>query len=209
MKNECGRIHFSESVIIKLLMKIKKKRRKIKLGDNQKEIIKCVGVGLFVIASIALPTLPMALQPILKMRGKEKFQRLLKELEKKRFIEFHGEKIKLTAKGRKMLDEIQVSELNIQEPKEWDGFWHLVSYDIPEKYKKSRDFFRRILENNGFLRIQESLWVHPFPCEEEIAITIKKIDLFPYVITMKTEKLPNEKKIQRLFQLDDSDNEDD
>ena len=132
------------------------KRRKPIIGENEKEIIKCIGIGLFVVASFAFPNLPIALQPIFKMRGNKGLQKLLKNLEKKRFITLGGEKIKLTNKGRKLLKEIYFSEITITKPEKWDGNWHLVAYDIPEIYKKSREYLREILQRNNFYQIQKT-----------------------------------------------------
>src|SRR3990167_2508641 len=129
------------------------KRRRPIIGKNEKIIIRCVGMGLFVVASFAFPNLPIALQPIFKMRGNKGLQKLLKNLEKKRYITLGGEKIKLTNQGRKLLKEIYFSEITIPKPKKWDGNWRLVAYDIPEIYKKSRDYLREILERNDFCQI--------------------------------------------------------
>jgi len=179
-------------------------KRKFRLGENEKQIILCVGLGLFIVASFVLPNLPIALQPILKMRGHKGFQKLLKKLKNKNIIELGGEKIKLTKKGKEFLKEIQIGKINIKPQKEWDGIWRLVSYDIPEIYKKSRDLFRKILESNGFYQIQESLWTHPYDCKEEIAILAKNINITQYVIVMMTDKLPNQKEMKEHFGLNEN-----
>jgi len=180
---------------------MKVKKRKFKLGDTEKKILVAIGLGTFVISSLALPNLPVAINSIVKLRGNKWLQNTLKNIKKKGLINLGGEEIKLTAKGKKMLREIEISDLHLTKPKEWDGIWHLVAYDIPEKYKKSRDFFRYILLRNGFFQIQESLWVHPYQCREEIAVLAKNINLTSYVILMETKKLSNEKDMQDRFGL--------
>ena len=178
------------------------KPRKRIIGENEKEIIKCVGLGLVAGASIALPNLPMAIQPILKMRGNKGFQRLLHKLKNKNIIHLGGEKIMLTSRGKKLLNEIYISEISIPKPVKWDGNWHLVAYDIPEIYKKSRGILREILVRNDFYQIQKSLWVHPYECTEEIAVICKNINVLPYVVTMTTAKLPNEEEMIAHFNLE-------
>ncbi len=172
------------------------------IGENEKEIIRYIGLGLFIAGSFVIPNLPVALQPIIKMRGNKGLRKMLKNLEKKRYINLGGEKIKLTLRGRKLLNKIYLSEITIKEPKKWDGNWRLVAYDIPEIYKKSRELFREILERNGFYQIQKSLWVHPYECKEEIAVICKNINILPYVVVMTTEKLPNESDMIDHFDLD-------
>jgi len=174
---------------------------RLKLGENEKEIIKAIGLGLLVVASFALPNLPIAIRQIQKMRGNKGFQKLLKQIEKKRYVRLSGEKIKLTAKGRKLLDEIYLSEFKIAKSEKWDKKWRLVSYDIPEIYKKSRNIFRKVLENNNFYQIHKSLWVSPYDCKEEIAVFAKNLGLSEYVIVIATERLPNQREMIGYFGL--------
>lgn len=182
---------------------MKPKKPIVIIGENEKEIIKSIGLGLLVVASFALPNLPMAIRPIMKMRGNKGFQDLLDRLKNKNIISLGGEEIKLTKKGKKLLEQIYISKITIPKPEEWDGNWHLVAYDIPEIYKKSRNLFREALESNNFYQIQKSLWVHPYECKEEIAAIANNINILPYVIVMTTEKLPNEKEMIAHFGLDD------
>lgn len=182
-------------------MKVRKKI--FKLGETEKKILFAVGLGVLVVSSIALPGIPIAIRGIVKLRGNKWLQKKLESIKKKGLIDLSGEKIRLTVKGKKLFEKIELSDLKLKKPKEWDGLWRLVSYDIPEKYKKSRDFFRSVLVKNGFFQIQESLWVHPYQCREEIAVVAIRMNLNYNVIVMETEKLPNEKEMQDHFSLSD------
>jgi hypothetical protein len=182
-------------------MKFRKLKKRFKLGENEKIVLLAIGAGTFLIASLAFPNLPMALQPILKMRGNKGFLKLLKKLRDKNIIILGGERIKLTQKGRKLLKEIQIDQIEIPKQKDWDEVWHLVSYDIPDTHKKERDWFRQTLERLGFYQIQESLWVYPFDCKEEIAVIAKTMNIAPFVIVMNTNHLPNQKDMEEYFDL--------
>jgi DNA-binding transcriptional regulator PaaX len=177
-------------------------RKRIRLGEKEKEIIKTIALGLFTITSIAVPNLPLILKPFFtQKRPKQNFRLILKRLEQKNIIYLGGEKIKLTKKGQKLLKEIQLQEIILQKPTKWDGLWRLVSYDIPDIYKNERDWFRSTLIRLGFRKIQESLWVHPYECKEEIAIIAQNLSVSPYVIIMITDHLPNQTKIEKYFNL--------
>lgn len=177
-----------------------------RLGHVEKDILAVTGLGVLALASLAAPNLPIVIQSIVKLRGNKWLNKKLHEMKKKGLIDLGGEEIKLTAKGKRMLEDIELSELNIATPKRWDGTWRLVSYDIPERLKKARDFFRYVLEKNGFRQIQESLWVHPYPCKEEVAVLAKNINIARYIIVMETDKLPNEEDMQDHFRLSDYEN---
>jgi DNA-binding transcriptional regulator PaaX len=82
----------------------------------------------------------------------------------KKIIYLSGDEVKLTKRGQELLKIIQLKDLAIIRPKNWDHIWHLVSYDIPEFKKKERDFFRSKLIALGFGQIQDSLWAYPYEC---------------------------------------------
>ncbi len=178
-------------------------RKKFRLGENEKEIIKYVGLGLFVATSLVIPNLPVAFQPIMKMRGNKGLHKLITKLRNKNVIELGEDRIKLTKKGKELLREIQLSEIIVAKTRQWDGLWRLVSYDIPEKYKKSRNLFRCVLERNNFYQIQKSLWACPWPCKEEIAILAKNINVSEYVVFMETNKLSDKKELTMYYNLDE------
>lgn len=177
------------------------KKISFRIGENEKKVLKYIGLGLLIYVGLGSPKMPQALLSIIKKRGQKGLRKLLKNLEKKRYINLGGEKIKLTKKGKTLLQEIAVSEIKFSKPDKWDGLWRLVSYDIPEVSKKFRDLFRNILERNGFCKIQESLWVFPYECKEEIAILAKQLNLSPYVVVMTTDHLPNQKEMVDHFGL--------
>lgn len=172
------------------------------LGENEKKVLLAIGVGALVLGTIAAPNLPLALQPILKMRGDKGFLKLLKNLQNKGVINLGGERVMLTSRGLKLQRQLKIEEDIINIPKEWDGIWRLVSYDIPDKFKKKRDGFRATLTRLGFRKIQESLWVHPFDCREEIAVIAEDLGIAPYVIVMITDNLPREKEWELAFDLE-------
>jgi len=182
-------------------MRLRKFKKRFKLGESEQKVLLAIGAGTFLAASIVLPGLPIALQPILKMRGDKGFLKLLKKLRDKNVISLGGERIKSTSKGRKLLREIQINQIEIPRTKDWDEIWHLVSYDIPDTSKKARDWFRQTLERLAFYQIQESLWVYPFDCKEEIAIIAKTMGILPFVIMVNTDHLPNQKELEEHFDV--------
>ncbi len=84
--------------------------------------------------------------------------------------EYGNRHIELTEKGLKMLDEIELGEYGISEPAFWDGKWRVLMFDINERRRRVRDQLRRILHGAGFVRIQDSVWVYPYACDEFISL---------------------------------------
>ncbi len=61
-------------------------------------------------------------------------------------------------------------EYFIPEPVRWDGKWRMLIFDIKEKRRKVRATLRNLLAGAGFIRLQDSVWIHPYPCDEFVAI---------------------------------------
>ena len=48
-----------------------------------------------------------------------------------------------------------------------DGKWVMLIFDIPQKYKKSRELLRGVLHNLGYKLLQQSVWVTPYDVSEK------------------------------------------
>ena len=76
--------------------------------------------------------------------------------------------ISLTEQGKKKAKQFQINELEIKKPKKWDKKWRILIFDIPEKTRIKREALRGKLKELGFVKIQKSVWVHPYNCKGEI-----------------------------------------
>jgi DNA-binding transcriptional regulator PaaX len=76
----------------------------------------------------------------------------------------------LTGKGKEAMNKLEFGEYVISEPAFWDGKWRVLMFDINERRRRVRDQLRRLLEGIGFLRIQDSVWVYPYPCDEFVSL---------------------------------------
>jgi len=76
--------------------------------------------------------------------------------------------ISLTEKGRKRAGIYQINDLSIKQLKKWDRNWRLILFDIEEFKRTKRDAFRGILKNLGIKPIQQSVWMYPYECRDEI-----------------------------------------
>ena len=73
-----------------------------------------------------------------------------------------------TEKGKKEAGWLQINDLKIKRPKEWDKKWRIVIFDISQLKKIQREAFRGKLKEIGFQPLQKSVWIHPFDCRDEI-----------------------------------------
>ncbi len=177
---------------------------RIKISERQKEILKTIGICVVLASAIVAPNMVQLLKPF-NRHQKYRHKRSIKKLIENDIIILFGEHIKLTDKGKALLKKIETDEIIIKRQETWDGNWHLVCYDIPEDFKKERDYFRSKLVLSGFRIIQDSLLVYPYDCKEEIALMSQKLGISPYVAYLNTDYLPNQNYLINFFDLSTTD----
>jgi DNA-binding transcriptional regulator PaaX len=57
----------------------------------------------------------------------------------------------------------------------------IIAFDIPEKYRKKRDWLRIELINLGFSPIQKSVWLGPAPLPQEFIKSLEELKLLPFL----------------------------
>lgn len=118
------------------------------------------------------------------------------------FIEKDGKKyLKLTEKGKLKLMRLEKYNFQFKKPKKWDKKWRIIIFDIPQKRRLQRDKLRFTLKQIGFVKLQQSVWVYPYDCEE--LITILKLDfkIGKDILYIIAEKIENDKLLKRYFKL--------
>ena len=186
-------------------------RRERRRGYLQKAVLSTIGVaGLMAIAVVA----PNALQILGKLglgkRGRftEQAKRATTRLVRKGYIEFkehRGKKyLRLTNSGRLFLQRAEREEhlrATFFKQRKWDRRWRMVAFDIAERRKESRRKLRQVLQSFNFLRIQDSVWVYPYDCEEVIVLLKAELHMGKEVLYAIIEKIENDGWIRRHFGL--------
>ncbi len=181
----------------------------LKREDVQKVILNTIaGVGLITIAVMA----PNALQAfgfvVKKEKRNKKWQtvkNVLSRLEQQQIIFFDrtekGIFVRLTPKGKKIWSRVRLEEGGIPKAKKWDGKWRVLIFDIPENRKKLRDKVRNTLVHLGFVRLQNSVWIYPYECEEYVVLLKADFKIGKDLLYMIVETLENDRFLRKLFSL--------
>ncbi len=135
-----------------------------------------------------------------------KLARAVKRLEKSRLIILHENEgkfiVELTEKGKRKLKEIEYDDLTIQKPSQWDRKWRVVIFDIPENREtRARDALREKLREWNFYRLQKSVYVCPWPCENEILFLCAFFNIAPFVNILTTDHIYNDISLRKYFHL--------
>lgn len=108
--------------------------------------------------------------------------------------------IHLTDAGSRELEKY-TTESQILKPQKWDGKWRLVIFDIKETNKGKRDRIRRNLVRFGFEKLQDSIWVYPYECEDLITLLKADCQIGKEVLYLVSEKIQDDGWIRRKFKL--------
>lgn len=178
------------------------------------DVLKLVGLGIFVAGSIVAPNLPLALKPFLDHKRRKESQvwkrfnipylkRSLKRLEQQKLVEIVEDggiqSIKITKAGQRRVLKFALDELAVEKPKIWDGRWTLVSYDIPKDYRNLRKIFMEYLKAWGFYPLHESVFLHAYPCEKQVEFLREYLGIGKYVRIFTVSKIENDKLFKDFF----------
>jgi len=177
-----------------------------------KEILFMVAAGPIILSSLFLPNAAQMLKPLIRWRknwnkiDRRRIQDAIKRLNKKRLIELteKNEKIyiKITENGKKIIKNFDYDNLELPRLKKWNNKWHLVTFDIPDKKKRERNAFSKKLKDLGFYPLQESVFIYPYNCRDEIDFMCEFLFIEPYVNYFIVDSIDKrEGDLRELFNL--------
>ena len=121
---------------------------------------------------------------------------------KKKYVEFHQGKLRITGAGRAFLNEEMVrKKIFDKKNKKWDKKWRVLIFDIPDKRTLVRNQIRRNLRSVGFMRLQNSVWVYPYDCEDFVTLLKAKLKIGKDVLYLIVEELEYDKQVKSYFGL--------
>lgn len=113
----------------------------------------------------------------------------------------HDGRMQLTQKGAKALEMMRQRESTDAKPRHWDHRWRVLVFDIPEKRADVRQRVRNNLMRIGFFRLQNSVWIYPYQCEELVALLKTELRVGRDMLYMVVESLENEHEVKARFDL--------
>ena len=184
-----------------------------------KEILYLLGMGMLLAASIVMPGVGYIAKEVMSLKqgadwkkAKKEWARFnphalkrnVKRLREQKIVEIvrigDQEVVKLTDKGRTKYLKFKLEQLSLG-GKSWDGKWRIVIYDINKFKKNQQSAFRNIIKRINMLQIQKSVYLTPFPCQEEIEYLREYFGISDEVILIRADRIENEAAYRRYFGL--------
>lgn len=184
-------------------------------GDMAKKILLTAAgiatVGVVIGTLIILPGFGMVLKPFADWYKKQnrhkryQIRKTFEQLRRKRLIEMieiNGEiKMVLNENGKKRVVKYELEDMTIPKPKNWDGKWRLLIFDIPEKFHRERRALRIKLDELGFYPLQKSVWLYPYKCRDEIDFIVEFFKISPYIRIVEATGFDGDDFLKKEFKL--------
>ncbi|MBI2613013.1 hypothetical protein HYW59_04395 [Candidatus Kaiserbacteria bacterium] len=176
-------------------------------SEKTLRILKMIALGTLIIGIGAAPS-PRAIARVfreLKISDSPKNRKWIKRklygLHEQQYVSIRDDSYTLSEVGQRVIAEHKLWALSIPQPKKWDGVWHIVVFDIPQEKSNVRIPFIRHLQNLGLIFYQRSVWIHPFPCEDEVREIADFQGILPFVSFIKATHVDGSHALRKYFKL--------
>lgn len=183
------------------------------MDSNKKELIKeiLIGIGLLGLITITgamAPNIFSALgkKGFTKRKYDKKFSRAIHYLKERKLMIIKENpdgsmKVEVSKNGKKKILEYDLENLKINPMRKWDGKWRFVMFDIPNKFKNRSNVLRKKLKELGLYQLQKSVWIYPYPLENEIEFIAKIFEVRPFIKLGEITEVDDEFKLKRKYKL--------
>lgn len=186
----------------------KDKVERARKGEIALSVLRGIGIAGLLVIAVAAPN-AMQIVPLFQEK-KRRYTKTalyysLRNLQRRGLVRLvrgrNGWRVELTEKGRREFLLYEVQEKLLVRPKRWDGIWHLLIFDIAEERRGIRDALRRTLTTFGFYRLQDSVWVFPYPCEEVLELLRTKYRIRHDALYVSANRIANDRALREHFGL--------
>ncbi len=139
-------------------------------------------------------------------RGNWRTKQVIDRFIKQRYVTIHEHDdgrctVKITKIGMVRALTYQLNTMQLRKQKTWDRKWRVIIFDIPNKYRRTRDIFRMRLIQIGLYRLQESVYVSPYPCFDEVEFLRELYGVSFTVRYLLVERIEDSGTLLRHFSL--------
>jgi len=173
-----------------------------------KTILALLAVGGILAVAIVAPNIFGTVGRLRKKShffNKKDFNRAKNYLKKQNYIEIKEDNgiLEMEITGKGMIKTLQTAfcNLKVNVPEKWDDIWRIVIFDIPDRHKWAREGFREKIKEMGFYQMQESVFIMPYPCKEEIGFLVSLFSISSYVRLIETSRLIPDDDIREYFHI--------
>lgn len=193
-----------------MFVKVKKEKvgkeleKKSKRKNLQNIILQTISVAGIIGVGMIAPNVLSAMKKIgwlPHFRQKESINISKDRLIKRGMLQLRNGELKITQKGKFFLLRNTFYKNNKIRKEKWDGKWRVLIFDIPENLRFIRDQIRTTLIVIGFIRLQDSVWIYPYNCEDLIVLLKADLEIGKDLLYMIVDTLEDDEEIRDYFNL--------
>ena len=94
-----------------------------------------------------------------------------------------------------------MNNFQLKKPKKWDRKWRIIVFDVKEKERRKRDELRDYLYKIGFKRLQDSVWVFPYDCEDLLMLLKADLGLGRNMLYIVADVVENDRSLREEYGL--------
>ena len=183
-------------------------RKEMRMTAVRRAVLGSVAAVGVISTTLITPNALLMLKPFLKQYERQKKYQTKKAISRLIAGGFlmmektsRGSFVVLTKKGKNCVAQWELRGYKVKKPKKWDKKWRVVIFDIPEKRKQLRGEVRTILTGIGFVRLQDSVWIYPYNCEEFVVLLKAELGLGRDVLYLIVDRVEDDRALRIHFKL--------
>ena len=184
-------------------------RKRLRRGQLEAAVLNSLTLaGIVAVGVVAPPMLKLLkhVDPdwIMKRDPRNRLYVVASRLKRKGLVKFektHGKtRMLLTKKGQAQARRALLGN-PLPRNRRWDEKWRILIFDIPESKRVLRDKVRSIVSGFGFVRLQDSVWVFPYDCEDIITLLKTELRLGTQMLYIIADAIEYDKPLRQEFNL--------
>ena len=107
---------------------------------------------------------------------------------------------KITIKGQDHLKRAELLQFDIR-PVTWNGRWYLVTINLPESKKTTRNQILLVLKRYGFVQYSKGIWIYPYNPSDLITKMRDQYELKNEIKLIMASHIDDDKRYLRTFKI--------
>lgn len=184
---------------------LEKRNRKRRRKENlQKAILSSVATAGILAVGLVAPNVIKAMNSVGILpnpRRREYVSSSASKLAKKGLLKFENGYYQITKEGKKILSRWELADYKPKQPRKWDHKWRILIYDISEKKAIIRRQVGELFKKIDLYRLQDSVWVYPYDCEEIIGLLKTELGVGKEILYIIADEIENDRHLRSYFSL--------
>lgn len=181
---------------------------KLDQHPKAKDALLLLAAGGILGISLVSPGAPLVFHSLVKAWrsfNKTHLKQTIWRFRRQKLVEIVGKDdkylVEITTSGLTKALFYKIEEMETKEPQEWDGKWRMVVFDIADRKKRHREIFRERIKSLGLCKFQESIYVYPYPCFDQVEFLRQVFGVGVEVKYILAEKIEDDEQLRNHFHV--------